>query len=127
MVTFEFIRDTERNQEVAQFNAKLISMSSTPVGNFPSGKEYYAGTIEFTNHFGQKVQRGCIINAANHAKGMSEGNEYLCNAIIKDGQTTPLVVCSHLPASGSRATVDDFGFNVSTATRVVNANPLVVA
>lgn len=126
MAIFNFVRDEERAQSVAQFTAKLISVSSGPVGEFPSGKTYYAGTIEFTNNSGQKVQRSCIINTANFDKGMSENNEYLCSAIVRDGQTTPLVVCSHLQSGGARATADDFGF-ATTSFTVVNANPLAVA
>ena len=125
MAKFEFIRDEERSQSVAQFNGKLLSLSSEPVGNFPSGKLYHVGTIEFENDKGQKVQRTCIINKANFDKGMSEGNEYLCSAIIKDGQNTVLLVCSHLVGSGARADFSDFGFN--TTSIVVNANPLAVA
>jgi hypothetical protein len=123
MAKFQFVRDEERSQSVAQFNAKLLSMSEQPVGNYPSGKKYRVGTIEFENNSGQKVQRTCLINEANYAKGMSEGNEYLCSAIVKDGQSTVLLVCSHL-TGGARASADDFGLNEVAA--VVNANPLLV-
>lgn len=123
MSKFNFVRDEERSQSVAQFQAKLLSMSPEPVGQFPSGKYYRVGTIEFLNNNNQKVQRTCIINEANFQKGMSEGNEYLCSAIIKDGQSTVLLVCSHLVGS-ARASADDFGFGEVSA--VVNANPLLV-
>jgi hypothetical protein len=96
MSKFNFIRDEERSQSVAQFQAKLLSISPEPVGQYPSGKYYRVGTIEFENNSNQKVQRTCLINEANYQKGMSEGNEYLCSAIVKDGQNTVLLVCSHL-------------------------------
>jgi len=128
MAVFNFVRDEERSQSVAQFNAKLISMSQEPVGEFPSGKMYHVGTIEFENDKGQKVQRSCIINKANFDKGMSEGNVYLCSAIVRDGQGTVLLVCSHLQSGSARADLSDFGIAAtSTTTTVVNANPLVVA
>lgn len=130
MAKFNFIRDDERNQEVANFNARLISVSEEPVGQFPSGKEYHIGTIQFENDKGQMVQRTCIINKANFDKGMSEGNDYLCNAIIRDGQSTVLLVCSHLQGNSSRADFSDFGVGVASTTsttKVVNANPLAVA
>lgn len=126
MAIFNFVRDEERSQSVAQFNAKLISMSPEPVGEFPSGKMYHVGTIEFENDKGQKVQRSCIINKANFDKGMSEGNVYLCSAIVRDGQGTVLLVCSHLQSGSARADLSDFGINTTAAT-VVNANPLAVA
>lgn len=130
MAKFEFIRDEERSQSVAQFNAKLISMSPEPVGQFPSGKEYHVGTIEFENDKGQVIQRTCIINKANFDKGMSEGNVYLCSAIIRDGQNSILIVCSHLMSGSARADFSDFGLSttsVANTTKVVNANPLAVA
>jgi hypothetical protein len=129
MAKFEFIRDEERSQDVASFNARLISLSQEPVGQFPSGKYYHVGTIQFENDKGQMVQRTCIINKANFDKGMSEGNDYLCNAIIRDGQSTVLLVCSHLQGGSARADFSDFGFGstTSTSTQVVNANPLAVA
>jgi hypothetical protein len=65
MSKFNFIRDEERKQKVANFNARLISVSEEPVGQFPSGKEYHMGTIQFENDKGQMVQRPCIINKAN--------------------------------------------------------------
>jgi hypothetical protein len=123
MAKFQFIRDEERSQSVAQFTGKLLSISPDPVGQYPSGKKYRVGTIEFENNSNQKVQRTCLINEANYAKGMSEGNEYLCSAIVKDGQNTVLLVCSHLTGS-ARASADDFGLGEVAA--VVNANPLLV-
>ena len=128
MAKFIFTRDEERSQEVANFTARLISVSPEPVGQFPSGKEYHVGTIQFENDKGQVVQRTCIINKANFDKGMSEGNDYLCNAIIRDGQSTVLLVCSHLQGGSARADFSDFGVGTtSTSTPVVNANPLAVA
>jgi hypothetical protein len=129
MAKFIFTRDEERSQEVANFTARLISFSPEPVGQFPSGKEYHVGTIQFENDKGQVVQRTCIINKANFDKGMSEGNDYLCNAIIRDGQSTVLLVCSHLQGGSARADFSDFGVGTttSTSTPVVNANPLAVA
>lgn len=127
MASFNFVRDEERNQAIAQFNAKLISCSEAPVGAFPSGKEYHVGTIEFENSKGQKVQRSTIINKANFDKGMSEGNVYLCSAIVKDGQDTVLIVCSHLQSSSVRADMDDFGVDVANTTRVINGDPLIIA
>jgi hypothetical protein len=130
MAKFQFIRDEERNQEVAQFQAKLLDVSPETVGQFPSGKYYRVGTLEFENNSGQTVQRSCIINEGNFIKGMSAGNTYLASAIIKDGSTTILLVCSHLVGS-TRASADDFGFGdmsaVKSTTPVVNANPLVLA
>ncbi len=123
MAKFNFIRDEERSQSVAQFQGKLLSISPEPVGQYPSGKYYRVGTIEFENNSNQKVQRTCLINEANYAKGMSEGNEYLCSAIVKDGQSTVLLVCSHLVGT-ARASADDFGFGEVSA--VINANPLLV-
>jgi hypothetical protein len=123
MSKFNFVRDEERSQSVAQFQAKLLSISPEPVGQYPSGKYYRVGTIEFENNSNQKVQRTCLINEANYQKGMSEGNEYLCSAIVKDGQNTVLLVCSHLVGT-ARASADDFGFGEVSA--VVNANPLLV-
>ena len=130
MAKFEFIRDEERKQKVANFTGKLISVSEQPVGQFPSGKEYHMGTIQFENDKGQMVQRPCIINKANFDKGMSEGNDYLCNAIVRDNQTSVLLVCSHLQGGASRADFSDFGLDVASTTstaKVVNANPLAVA
>lgn len=129
MANFSFVRDNERAQSVAQFTAKLISISPEPVGNYPSGKLYRVGTIEFENNSNQKVQRTCLVNEANYQKGMSEGNEYLCSAIIRDGQNTVLLVCSHLVGS-ARASADDFGFGDIATTKanpIINANPLVIA
>lgn len=123
MAKFNFIRDEERSQSVAQFQGKLLSISPEPVGQYPSGKSYRVGTIEFENNSNQKVQRTCLINEANYQKGMSEGNEYLCSAIVKDGQNTVLLICSHLVGT-ARASADDFGFGEVSA--VVNANPLLV-
>ena len=130
MSKFQFSYDAERGQNVAQFQAKLLDVSPETVGQFPSGKYYRVGTLEFENNLGQTVQRSCIINEGNFIKGMSAGNTYLASAIIKDGSTTILLVCSHLVGS-TRASADDFGFGdmsvVKTgATPVVNANPLVV-
>jgi len=129
MAKFIFTRDEERSQEVANFTARLISVSEEPVGQFPSGKYYHVGTIQFENDKGQVVQRTCIINKANFDKGMSEGNDYLCNAIIRDGQNTVLLVCSHLQGGSARADFSDFGVKTTTSTSnpVVNANPLAVA
>ena len=129
MSKFNFIRDEERAQSVAQFSAKLISMSQEAVGQFPSGKYYHVGTIEFENDKSQVIQRTCIINKANFDKGMSEGNVYLCSAILRDGQDSILIVCSHLQSGSARADLSDFGLNSTTSntTRVVNANPLAVA
>ena len=126
MAKFQFIRDEERAQSVAQFQGKLLSMSAEPVGQFPSGKMYHVGTIEFENDKGKMVQTSCIINKANFDKGMSEGNTYLCSVIIKDGQGSPLVICSHLVGGAQRADFSDFGIG-STSAKVVNANPLAVA
>lgn len=123
MAKFNFVRDEERSQSVAQFTGKLLSISPEPVGEYPSGKKYRVGTIEFENNSNQKVQRTCLINEANYQKGMSEGNEYLCSAIVKDGQNTVLLVCSHLVGT-ARASADDFGLGEVSA--VVNANPLLV-
>ncbi len=129
MAVFQFSYDAERNQKVAQFQAKLIDVSPETVGQFPSGKYYRVGTVQFENFKGQTISVTCIINEANYAKGMSAGNTYLCSAILKDGQTSPLLVCSHL-VGAARASMDDFGFESMGATSsgvVVNANPLVVA
>lgn len=129
MANFQFIYDSERGQNVAQFQAKLLDISPETVGQFPSGKLYRVGTLEFVNNSGQKVQRSCIINEANYAKGMNAGNTYLASAIIKDGSDTVLLVCSHLVGS-ARASSDDFGFGdmaVTSKSPVVNANPLVLA
>jgi hypothetical protein len=123
MAKFNFVRDEERSQSVAQFTGKVLSISPEPVGEYPSGKKYRVGTIEFENNSNQKVQRTCLINEANYQKGMSEGNEYLCSAIVKDGQNTVLLVCSHLVGT-ARASADDFGLGEVSA--VVKANPLLV-
>lgn len=125
MSKFNFIRDEERAQSVAQFQGKLLSMSAEPVGQFPSGKMYHVGTIEFQNDKGKMVQTSCIINKANFDKGMSEGNTYLCSVIIKDGQSSPLIICSHLQSGAARADFSDFGISAPN-TAVVNANPLLV-
>jgi hypothetical protein len=131
MSKFQFSYDAERQQKISQFQAKLIDVSPEPVGQFPSGKYYRVGTVQFENFKGQMITVTCIINEANYQKGMSAGNTYLCSAILKDGQTTPLLVCSHL-VGAARASMDDFGFgSAETATMagtpVINANPLVVA
>jgi len=129
MSKFQFSYDAGRGQNVAQFQAKLLDVSPGTVGQFPSGKYYRVGTLEFENNAGQKVQRSCIINEANYTKGMSAGNIYLASAIIKDGSDTVLLVCSHLVGS-ARASSDDFGFGdmaVTSKSPVVNANPLVLA
>jgi hypothetical protein len=131
MSKFQFSYDADRQQNVAQFQAKLLDVSQETVGQFPSGKYYRVGTLEFENNAGQKVQRSCIINEANYSKGMTAGNTYLTSAIVKDGSQTILLVCSHLVGS-TRASMDDFGFGdmsaVKTgATPVINANPLVLA
>jgi hypothetical protein len=129
MANFTFSYDAERGQRVSQFQAKLIDVSPETVGQFPSGKYYRVGTVQFENFKGQTISVTCIINEANYQKGMSAGNTYLCSAILKDGQTSPLLVCSHLVGS-ARASMDDFGFESMGATSsgvVVNANPLVVA
>jgi hypothetical protein len=131
MANFTFSYDAERGQNVAQFQGKLLDISPETVGQFPSGKYYRVGTLEFENNSGQKVQRTCIINEANYQKGMSAGNTYLASAIVRDGQNSVLLVCSHLVGT-ARASMDDFGFgSAETATMagtpVVNANPLVVA
>ena len=131
MAVFQFSYDAERNQKVAQFQAKLIDVSQETVGQFPSGKYYRVGTVQFENFKGQTISVTCIINEANYSKGMSAGNTYLCSAILKDGQTSPLLVCSHL-VGAARASMDDFGFGMEdsvsvTGTPIVNANPLVVA
>ena len=131
MANFTFSYDAERNQKVAQFQGKLLDISPEPVGQFPSGKYYRVGTVQFENFKGQMISVTCIINEANYQKGMSAGNTYLCSAILKDGQTSPLLVCSHL-VGAARASMDDFGFSAGEiiatgASPVVNANPLVVA
>lgn len=131
MSKFQFSYDAERGQNVAQFQAKLIDVSPETVGQFPSGKYYRVGTLEFENNAGQKVQRSCIINESNFNYGMSAGNTYLASAIVKDGSQTILLICSHLVGT-TRASMDDFGFGdmsvVKTgAAPVVNANPLVLA
>jgi len=131
MSKFQFSYDAERQQKISQFQAKLIDVSPEPVGQFPSGKYYRVGTVQFENFKGQMIAVTCIINEANYQKGMSAGNTYLCSAILKDGQTTPLLVCSHL-VGAARASMDDFGFGAAetatmAGTPVVNANPLVVA
>jgi hypothetical protein len=131
MSKFQFSYDAERQQNVAQFQAKLIDVSPDTVGQFPSGKYYRVGTLEFENNAGQKVQRSCIINESNFNYGMSAGNTYLASAIVKDGSQTILLVCSHLVGT-TRASMDDFGFATGetvtiAGTKVVNANPLVLA
>lgn len=129
MAKFQFVRDEERAQSVAQFQGKLISMSAEPAGSFPSGKLYHVGTIEFENDKNQLIQTSCLINKANFDKGMSEGTTYLCSVIFRDGQNAPLIVCSHL-IGAARASSDDFGFGTATVSAsapvVVNANPLLV-
>jgi hypothetical protein len=131
MANFTFSYDAERGQKVSQFQAKLLDISAQPVGTFPSGKAYRVGTVQFENFNGQTISVTCIVNEANYAKGMSVGNTYLCSAILRDGQTSPLLVCSHL-VGAARASMDDFGFGAAetatiAGTPVVNANPLVVA
>lgn len=121
MSKFNFVRDEERSQSVAQFQGCLLDISLEPVGQFPSGKYYRRGKIEFENNEGRKMVIGCIVNEANFQKGMAVGKTYLCSAIVKDGREDILIICSHLEGA-ARATLADFGLDVKT----IQANPLLV-
>jgi len=92
-----WVRDEARKQYTANFNAKLLSVSSDVTGKNPvSGKERRSGVVEFTNPDGEVMQAPCIIHEANYAKGMKVGNSFLCEAIKSDDRDTVLITCSHL-------------------------------
>jgi len=114
-MAFNFVRNESQNQFEAQFAAVLKSISPETVGQFPSGKYYRVGSVEFTNAKGIKTTVTAIVNEANFEKGMTVGESYLCTAIIKDGRTEPLITCSHLVGTSVRATADDFGFKLPTS------------
>jgi hypothetical protein len=110
---FNFTRNEERSQYEANFSGVLQTISPEPVGQFPSGKNYHVASVKFKNAKGQDTIVQALVNAANFNYGMELGKSYLCQAIIKDGQSTPLITCSHLEGTAPRATLDDFGFNAA--------------
>ncbi len=117
---FEFKINPVTNRKEAQFQGKLISISDDVVGTTPKGKDYYVGSVEFENANKQKIQRSCIINAANYDYGMTVGNTYLCTVSL-DAEKGALITMSHL-TQAARASFDDFGAVVEdVAEKVENS------
>lgn len=107
------INSVTGNQE-AQFTGKLLSISEQVLQN-TNGTSYRVGTVQFKNAQGNTVQRTGLIYESNYVNKdtsevrMSVGNEYLCTAIVAEGQDSVLITVSHLQGA-ARASKDDFGF-----------------
>lgn len=106
--------DAERNQFVGQMVAKVVSLGDKLLAN-SNGTEYAVGTIEYKDDKGHLVQRSAICFQANLEKGITIGNEYLCNVTFTaDRPNEPIISISPL-TSAVRATAEDFGFDFAKA------------
>jgi hypothetical protein len=114
------VNSTTGNTDL-HFNATLVSISDTPTGETPNGKEYRVATISFKNAAGAKVQRSCLVFENNFKYGMEPGNEYQTRAIFEKGRENPLLVMSHLTGT-SRASFDDFGVSAEDIAAVPSEN-----
>lgn len=108
-MNIKFNFDAERNQFTGQMVAKVVSLGDTLLAN-SNGTEYAVGTIEYNDN-GKVVQRSAICFRANLEKGITVGNEYLCNVTVTaDRPNEPIVSISPL-ITAVRATAEDFGFD----------------
>lgn len=112
----EVINTTTGNREI-QFTGRLMSISPDVVGSTPNGKDYRVATIEFKNSKGVKTQATTLVFENNFKYGMEIGVEYQSRAILTPGQTSPLLVTSHLTGA-TRASFDDFGINAEDLVEV---------
>lgn len=98
----------EKGQQVAFFNAELLSISEKVMEN-TNGTPYRVGTIKFTNEMGVPKQVTATIYEKNYKYGMEVGKSYACRAFATDnGVFTQM---SHL-ATAERASFEDFGFAI---------------
>ena len=113
----EVINPVTNNREI-QFSGRLVSISPDVVGSTPGGKDYRIGTVSFKNAKNQLVQASVLVFENNFKYGMETGVEYQCRAVLTPGQSSPLIIMSHLTGT-ARATFEDFGV---TAEEVSVAN-----
>lgn len=107
----KFILDSKTGNQVATFNAKLVSLGDTVLNlNNENRTEYVVGTLEFPNKHNQLVQRSCIVYKKNYDYGMTVGTSYLCRATKTPDRQEVLLTASHLTGA-QRATADDFDFD----------------
>lgn len=111
---FNLTFNAERNQFEGQFKATVTSLGDTVQTNV-NGTEYVVGAVKFTNNKGVVVERSAICYMKNVEKGVTVGNEYICNVTVtSDRPNDPIIAISSL-TSAVRATADDFGFDFKEA------------
>ena len=110
------IEINERGQQVARFNAELLSISEKVLENV-KGTKYRVGTIKFINELGVPKQVTATIYEKNYLNPetqtprMEVGKSYACEAIATEkGVFTQM---SHL-ATADRAAFEDFGFAIDS-------------
>lgn len=106
---FKFTVDPSRGQRTANFEAKLLSISSNVLNlKNDNQTEYRVASIEFVADSGELKKVTAIVYEKNYRYGMTVGETYQATVTITAGQPNPLITVSHL-AAGVRATFDDFG------------------
>jgi hypothetical protein len=106
--------NADRAQFEGQFKATVSSLGDTVQTNV-NGTEYVVGAVKFVNASGIEVERSAVCYMKNVEKGVTVGNEYLCNiTVTEDRPKEPIISISSL-TSAVRATTDDFNFNFDAA------------
>jgi len=111
---FNLTFNSELNQFEGQFKATVTSLGEAVQTNV-NGKEYVVGAVKFTNNKGEVVERSAICYMKNLEKGISVGNEYLCNVTITEARPTEPIISISPLTSAVRATASDFDFNFAEA------------
>jgi hypothetical protein len=124
MFNLEF--NSERNQFEGQFKATVTSLGDTVQTNV-NGTEYVVGAVKFINNKNVVIERSAICYMKNVEKGVTVGNEYLCNVTVtQDRPNEPIISISPL-TSAVRATADDFGFDFASALTLAGVGAEEVA
>lgn len=100
----------------AGFSAKLRSVSDATFQNV-NETTYRIANIELPTG---KVVSG-LMYESNFQHGVQVGNTYLCRAVYQGEGQNVLITVSHL-AAAERATINDFGFELSEVKETAKAD-----
>jgi hypothetical protein len=105
-------------RQVANFTGTLVSIAKLPIKNV-NNTEYYPATVDMKDSNGN-VRKGtsCMIYKTSFDKGMEIGQDYLGSVTIESGKQ-PLIKLTSGTGNGTRATMDDFDFQVAPAPQPV--------
>ena len=105
-------------RQVANFTGTLVAIAKLPIKNV-NNTEYYPATVDMKDSHGNTLKgKTCMIYKTSFDKGMEIGQDYLGSVTMEAGKD-PLIKLTSGTGNGTRATMDDFDFQVAPAQEPV--------